>query len=451
MGTLRKLLAVALLVGGITSLGAGVGYLAISIENQPPAQQPTNSSAVPPAVQNIHESGLTGENVSVGVLDVTDFDTDQQLLADRVVETAHFGEGSGGSRTSHGTKAAVTVARLAPDADLYLSSFESAEDYTAGLKWLIEQDVDVIVTPVAYAGTLGDGTSRMARATTNATESGVTVVAPAGNLGASHWLGEYNPTSDGIHVFGDGILNEIAGPSGRGEFWLVTDDTTGEYRLELHKLGDDNETELVARSVPYRSGDAVGGSGTDSTATERLTVRLRDGRYALVVRGPETGTDAQIRVASSTHSLAVGRVAGSVTAPAAAPGVLSVGSLNPTGQAAAQFSSQGPTLDGRLGVHVVAPGRLSLGGVGTFEGTSASASYVGGVVALLYDAKPNLEPEQLHEIVTASADPLGGVNSRTGHGRIRPANAIEHLRNSSNAALTYGKVCSDRTQTIRQC
>lgn len=418
MGRIRTVAGLLLVVAGVTAVAGGLGYLAVTIDDRSARQEFGNATAVPGAVEQLHEAGITGEDVSVGILDVTGFESDPEGLARRVVETRQFDTGTpaAGGRNDHGTATAVTIARMAPDADLYLGTFGTVDQYSTALAWMVEQGVDVVVVPVAYAGTFGDGRSRIARATSNATDRGVAVVAPAGNLGTSHWLGEYTPTENGIHVFENDTLNEISGPAGRAEFWLTTEDSTGEYRLELHELGDGTETELLARSVPHEAG---------TVPSERLTVRLDDGRYALVVRGPETDTDTRIRVASSTHSLSRTRAGRSVTAPAVAPGAISVGAFDPETNRTEPYSSRGPTLDGRLGVHVVAPSRLAVPGVGSFTGTSAAATYVGGIATLVLDGNHELEPAEVRGILTETAEPIGGVDARSGHGRVAPGRAVD--------------------------
>lgn len=428
MGRYRTIAVITLVVGGVTIAASGLGYLALTVDTEERAQDRPGTVSVPGTVQQLHSAGITGENVTVGVLDVTGFDTDQSALADSVVESRAFDGSSAVSagETAHGTKTAVSIAELAPDATLYLGTFQTPAEYATALEWMVAQGVDVVVVPVAYAGTLGDGESKLSRATTNATEQGVAVVAPSGNLGRSHWLGEYRPTGDGVHVFGDDTLNRITGPTGRAEFWLTTDASTGEYRLELHELTGDNQTELVAQSVAYESG---------VVHSERLTVRLDDGRYALVVRGPATDTDAQIRVASSTHELAERHPAGSVTAPAVASGAISVGAYDPATNRTELFSSRGPTTDGRLGVHIVAPSTLTVPGVGTYTGTSAGATYAGGIVALLLDANPELVPTEIRRILTSTAEPIDGVNSRSGHGRVDTVRAVEQARASADNRL----------------
>lgn len=439
MDRTRTVAVLLLVIGAVTALAGGLSLLALTLDGGASGQGGETAASAGRAVATVHEQGTTGVNVSVGVLDVTGFETDSEALAGRVVEREQFGDGTatGVRGADHGTKAAATVARVAPDADLYLGTFETPGEYEEALAWLVERDVDVVVAPVAFAGTLGDGTSQIARATTNVTERGTLVVAPSGNIAAGHWLGEYAPTDDGVHAFEGGTINEISGPAGRAEFWLAADSATGDYRLELHELGDGRETDLVATSVPYEEG---------SGSNQRLTVRLDEGRYGLVVRGPANDTDVRIRVASSTHSFAQSRPAGSITAPAAAPGALSVGAFDPETNRTEPFSSRGPTLDGRLGVHVVAPSTLTLPEAGSFEGTSASATFVGSVAALVLDAAPDMSPDEVRDLLTSTAEPLDGVNARSGHGRVAPGDAVA----AAQASVEGDSSLSPNRRTVRR-
>ncbi|MEY7850028.1 hypothetical protein AB7C87_12620 [Natrarchaeobius sp. A-rgal3] len=158
----RKRAVTALAVVAIVaSTAAGLGYLAATMDTTT-ADESADENVVP-----IHDAGTTGENVSVGVLDVTGFDLEHRALEDRVAGKASFGTDAVAvnSGDRHGTSAAVTVAGTAPDASLYLVTFETADDYADAVQWLLERDVDVIVAPVADAGTLGDGTSPIGEAT----------------------------------------------------------------------------------------------------------------------------------------------------------------------------------------------------------------------------------------------------------------------------------------------
>ncbi|WP_241434665.1 S8 family serine peptidase [Natrialba asiatica] len=368
-------------------------------------------------INTIHEAGITGENVSIGVLDVTSFDIEYPLLQNRIVAANEFGSGAsavdGGD--SHGTSVAATIARTAPDAELYLATFETPDDYEAGLEWLITRDVDVVVAPVADAGTLGGGSSQLAQSTTKATERGVVVVAPAGNLGTGHWSGNYSPDGTGTHTFESGSLNKVTGAPGRAEFHLSWEDPDEEYLLELHRINDGGSISRVAQSLPREHGN---------TPSERLTARLDADNYALAVSGPKRETGTRLRIASATHSLTDNRPSGSIAAPADAPGVISVGAIDSTSDEVEPYSSRGPTTDGRLGVYVVASGSQPTRISPSFEGTSAAAAYVGGIAALVVDASPTLEPNEVRWTITSTAEPVDGIDVETGHGRVDPREAV---------------------------
>jgi len=428
----ERVLILCAIVVVVGSLAGGLGYLAVSVDSTPAdaGDEPANWTDQP--IESVHEAGVTGENVSVGVLDVTGFDAEHRLLEERVVDIQGFGDGSSLSdeQHSHGTATAVTVAQTAPDADLYLGTFETPDDYEAGLEWLLEEDVDVVVTPVADAGTLGDGSDRLSQATTEATERGLVVVASAGNLGEGHWAGEYQPDENGVHVFDNGPLNEVSGPAGSAAFHLVWDDPDESFGLELHRLGEDGTTDVVAQSLPDEHGEAP---------SERLTARLSDDSYALVVRGPEGGgddpdTEPRLRVTSASHTLADDRPAGSVAAPGAAPGAITVGAYDPTADELESFSSRGPTADGRLGVYVVAPSVQYAPGEPRFEGTSAAAAYVGGIAALVVDTNPELAPDEVRWILASSADPIDGIDAESGHGMVAPDEAVSAAGAESESA-----------------
>lgn len=416
----RDAAAILIVVLGVSTIAGGLGYLGGTIDGgnadfDEEIQTDPGTLAAETAIAELHDADISGENVSVGVLDVTGFETDSERLDRRVAAIRQFGgDGTSVGGNDHGTATAATVARVAPDVELYLGTFETPDDYAAGLEWMLENDVDVVVAPVSYAGSLGDGNSRLAKATTNATEQGLVVVAPAGNLGTGHWIGEYKPT-DNVHNFDNGTLNEIQGPPGRAEFWLAWDDPTEEYTLELHRFDEPMDgTELLVRSVSHEG---------DHVPSERLTVDLGDDRYGLVVRGPENATGTTIRVASSSRVLSDHRPERSVTAPAAAPGAISVGAFDPVTGEAEPFSSRGPTADGRLGIYVLGPSSQPIDD-DVFVGTSASAAFVGGVAALVLDVEPTLEPAEVRWIISASADPIDNVDAENGHGRIDPEGAV---------------------------
>lgn len=104
--------------------------------------------------------------------------------------------------------------------------------------------------------------------------------------------------------------------------------------------------------------------------------------------------------------------------PAPHPDVLSVGAVDRE-RRVTEFSSRGPTDDGRAKPDVAAPGQEILsalpgGGYGELDGTSMAAPHVAGVVALMWSANPALvgdiarTRQLLSGTATPAAAPTGG-------------------------------------------
>ena len=109
-------------------------------------------------------------------------------------------------------------------------------------------------------------------------------------------------------------------------------------------------------------------------------------------------------------------------APADADGLITVGAVDPFGHIA-DFSSRGPTADGRIKPEVCAPG------VDTWvvdpattedyrqgNGTSYAAPLTTGIAALLFQAYPDLDPQSMRELLTAHASQAGTPDNDYGWG-----------------------------------
>ncbi|WP_135827465.1 S8 family serine peptidase [Halorussus halobius] len=422
----RRVLAIAAL--GVFVLAGSLGLLAVSLSaDAGQSANATRVASVDPNVSTVHAAGITGENVTVGVVDVTGFDADASALDGRVADARAFE--SGGSidddTTDHGTAAAETVARVAPDADLYLATFDSPEGYERAVEWLVAEDVDVVVAPASFYGTPGDGTSRVAEVAANATEAGVVFVAPSGNLARGHWAGRYRTVENGVLSFGGNARNYLRGDDRDVTVWLSWDDAGRgtDYTAELYWT-DGDDTRLVARSRPYAG---------DDVPNERIVARVQSGTYFVTVTGPANATDARLRLSSPTHRFQHLRPNGSVVAPASAPAAVSVGAYDGRLDRVEPFSSRGPTPDGRAGVDVVAPSRPGVADVEGFVGSSAASAYAGGVSALVLDANPGLSPAQVERRLEATAlgADEGGVDPAAGHGRVAPERAVGGAANAT--------------------
>lgn len=136
--------------------------------------------------------------------------------------------------------------------------------------------------------------------------------------------------------------------------------------------------------------------------------------------------------------------AGSLTTPADARGdVIVVGAVNRSGTEITNFSSRGPTADGRPKPDVCAPGERIMsaqvnGGFRALSGTSMATPHVSGVVALLLQRNPLLRPFQIKKMLTDTATLLSegdaGSNDQ-GRGLINVLAAAQTPAPSAEAAV----------------
>lgn len=160
--------------------------------------------------------------------------------------------------------------------------------------------------------------------------------------------------------------------------------------------------------------------------------------------------------------VSAGNSGGALASPANDPFVITVGSADTNApsdlsdDALAPFSSVGTTA---RGVDVLAPGtsitslRVPAGMVDTLypdsravfdmyakgSGTSQSAAWVSGAVALLLQAQPNLSPDQVKAILKSTARPLAGVAANAQGGGVIDVTKALASSAPKNAKQTFTK------------
>ncbi|RLM34555.1 S8 family serine peptidase [Haloarcula sp. Atlit-120R] len=432
---MRDLTVLLLAVVAIASLTGSIAVLAVT---GPTDARPDRGGLKSVSMANgsagqfteLHAAGVTGSNVSVGIVDPTGFDTESKAIAGHVAETRAFGAGPADETgEAHGTATAVVVSRTAPDADLYLARVDSVDSYQQAVDWLVREDVDVVVAPVSFYGQPGDGTGPVARSATQATERGTVFIAPAGNLAESHWSGQYavDTVQNQTVAFTNGSRQNYIRGGTKIAVWLSWEQahTDEDYTVELYRTNG-TDARLVARSQPYRG---------DDVPNERIVADVRPGDYYLAIRGPASPTGARLRLVSPTHELQHASTRNSIVAPGTARKAITVGAYNSRVEQLEPFSSRGPTVDERTGVDIVAPDRkFAAAAPDGFVGSSAAVPYVGGTAALLLEANKSLTPHETERLLERTARDVGqpGLDNETGHGAVRPVRAVRTAQNRTD-------------------
>jgi serine protease AprX len=187
--------------------------------------------------------------------------------------------------------------------------------------------------------------------------------------------------------------------------------------------------------------DAI--AAIDEAISRKFQFNIRVLNLSLAVGGSSNGRDALSqacnRAAASGISVVVaagneGPNPRTIGSPSAAASVITVGAgadLGEKGFYLADFSSRGPTADGRIkpdlwaaGIRLKSPRKE--GGYSEISGTSAATPFVAGVIALMLDANPSLRPSRIKTLLVSTAARWGpgGRNNEAGAGRLQAYQAI---------------------------
>jgi len=170
---------------------------------------------------------------------------------------------------------------------------------------------------------------------------------------------------------------------------------------------------------------------------DSYTIDDLDGRTSVITLGALAAARKGILVVTSAGN-AGGGPWNKLTFPADADSVLTVGAVNSFGMAA-DFSSRGYTVDGRVKPNVCALGvgasvYRSDGEITQGNGTSFSSPIMAGAAASLWDAIPNASAQQIIKALEVSSSHFYGHNERIGYGIPNLAFAERYLRTLVNGS-----------------
>lgn len=362
----------------------------------------------------------------------------------------------------HGTAVAEIVSEEAPSAQLYLICIDSEVTLAEAEAFAAQNGVSVVNHSVGWFNTWsGDG--RGPAGTPDAVVAAARAhnilwVNAAGNEAENHWGGTFTDADgDQVHEWspGDEVNNALVRSGGvicallRWNEWpnaqhdydlALMDNATGKIiAVSTHDqatLRDAPVEETCVQNVS--SGTRLVGAFVESYEKYSSAARLD-----LFIEGVGP-------IERSTP-------AGSIADPAASPNALTVGAVCWQSNGLEPFSSQGPTIDGRVKPDLVAPdsisgftyGMFTACGQSAFPGTSAAAPYVAGAAALVKERFPNLDAAALQSYLVSHAGDLGPAGPDFGFGAGRlllpapvapeasyPGPATEITRNHAVLAAT---------------
>jgi subtilisin family serine protease len=370
------------------------------------------------------QAGIKGQGVKVGIID-GGFEGYESLLGKELPQKVNFksflSDGGIGDGV-HGTAVAEIVHAMAPEAEIYLCPIDSSASYSNAVKYLVDQvGVKVIQQSQGWHDTRGDGTGFRADLVNYARSKGVLFVKSAGNEGDSHYTATFAPDGSGLHQYAPGRTQlQVAGSDEGILLYFTWDAWTGDpVNYDLYLVDQSGNVVTSSRNV----------QGPDKPPFEWIYYQGSSSqKYYVVIRG--VGNPRPVRMDLFGKNTELQKVttetstpAGSISNPGDAAGAFTVGAVNVTNGQLEDFSSQGPTLDGRT-----KPDISGLDAVTTtayqgqpFYGTSAACPHVSGAAALVFSAQPNATPDQVAAFLQQHAKDMQnpGPDNETGYGELQ--------------------------------
>ncbi len=231
---------------------------------------------------------------------------------------------------------------------------------------------------------------------------------------ADDWASAQDHGTSTWSVLGGWAPGDLIGPAYGASFLLAkTEDVRSETAVE-----EDNWVAALEWA------DSLGADVISSSLSYSDWYSYEDFDGATATTTIAANTCASLGIMLSNSAGNEGPDAGTIGAPVDAYDILSVGAVN-SGYSITSFSSRGPTYDGRIKPEVCAMGQSDRCADGTGDlvytyksGTSFSAPLVGGAVATLMSANPQLTPLQVRKALMETASTAATPGNTYGWGII---------------------------------
>ena len=401
-----------------------------------------------------HSAGVKGQGVKVAVID-GGFKGADKLSRDMpgFWWVDFTGEGIYAGDDVHGTACAEIIHDVAPEAEFYLYKVGDLLDFENAKDRAIRDDIDVISHSGGFlTDGFGDGRGFSCDIVNDAANKGILWVNAAGNHAKSHYSGVWSDSDDdGWHNF-SGENEVISFEAEKGDeiriflTWNDWPNSRENYDLYLYVDSSDG-LERVVESTDRQN--IFGGEPVESI---EYTAE-NSGEYGISVRS-ENARPKRLKIWSLDHDFEEYAVArNSIGSPADARGSMSVGAIyhrNWNTGRIEDYSSRGPTTDGRIKPELVAPTGVSTVSYGTelYGGTSAAAPHVAGAAALIKSANPSYSRTQLWNALVAATVDIGtrGRDNDSGYGKL----VLPVMRVSANTSPRISRISpqTGRTNTV---
>ncbi|NWF76408.1 MAG: S8 family serine peptidase [Nitrospirae bacterium] len=388
-------------------------------------------------VSSYISSGYNGTGVKVAIIDLGFAGVSSAVAAGELPSSVIQLDctGSGCSTTTfvsetdpHGTACAEIVYDIAPGAQLYLIKIGDLLDLVDAKNYCKTNSIKVVTHSVSWINTnFYDGScyySNPVCTVDDAYRNNIFWSNSMGNYAKQHYEAFFNDLdADSWHNVANTVeLIPIYAEQGETiDIYMTWDDwpaSDQDYDIYLFQVIDSSQS-IVALSENIQNGSQLPIESFSYVAPST-------DYYYFAIKKYSATSNNKLDIFSLGHEILDYSIASSsITSPGDAIGAFAIGAINyvnwVTGPIA-EYSSQGPTNDGRYKPEISAPDYVSTYsyGMNNFPGTSASSPHVAGAAALILSANPGYSVSQLWNALTGSAIDMGvsGQDNIYGFGRL---------------------------------
>ncbi len=424
--TYKNLLKVRIKISDLKKLNKGKGIRLVRQPYKPFPHRIIGEQVSLTGATIPQNKGINGDGIKVAIIDEGFANLSWSIYNNQLpydVVTYDLTEDGIDTVSCHGTAVAEVVCEMAPSAKLYLIKIGDDVDLGNAKNYCIDNGIKIINHSMGWVlSGWGRGDGYICDIADDANNNGILWVNSAGNSARRHFQGMY--TSGGIyHEYNPGTNINIIGDVTAGKtigVFLSWDDEWGlsgnDYDLHLYYWSG-------ASWLPSGSSDDIQ-NGNDYPIEAICIDNPSSVKYGVRVE-KKSGIDKEFQLYSFYQDFNIYIEAGSLMAPADAKGVFTVGAIAYSNWASGpqeDFSSQGPTQDGRIKPDISGVDNNENFTYGRFPGTSSSSPCIAGAAALVWNAYAfSGTPETVRDYITDYAVDMGtpGKDNIYGWGRVK--------------------------------
>lgn len=390
-------------------------------------------------VKALHEAGIRGRGVRVGIIDMGFAHYDDYISSGKVPGPAAARAFSASNRLDgggevHGTGCAEIIHAMAPDAELVLATFDGTEaELFNAIQWMVTQKVQIISFSAGFLAGPRNGQSQIDRMVDSVVRKNhILWVNSSGNSATAHWMGDASRHDAGGWVQFSSERKE--------KLFLRSTDTKISIDVMWDDWGSDTQRPVAREGIDAYLFSADNGQFHElasrqfdnrgsSPPMENFSATVEKNKiYVLALKAGSVRRPLRLHVFTTNLEQADFVPEGSVLIPATANASLTVGAINLRTQDLEDFSSRGPTDDGRPKPDLSAYDRMQVAVFPLgFAGTSAACPHAAGFAALAAQARPGTYGEDLRQTMLRLIRPPrpGSPAGSTGAGIIDPDRLLQ--------------------------